>query len=296
MIDLHCHSNFSDGELTPNELLKKANELQLSYFSITDHDNCLAYENLDKSIFNGTLIPGVEIVTSFENHVIEILGYGIDTKKINNWHLKHKFSDEEHSKFVYNALTNIFKKNNIRYTKIEYINETLQGKPKQYFYHDLLKYEENKQIIGMEALNSYADFNKKGLNNPNSILFINECSRFPSIREAVGLIHQSGGLCFLAHVYQYNVENHINFINKILNTAPLDGIEVYHSSFSEEQVHMLNEYANKNNLYKCGGSDYHGKLKPGINLGLDKQISEKLIMPWVNKLLLKNKGDFEIEL
>lgn len=296
MIDLHCHSIFSDGSLTPNELLKKANELQLSHFSITDHDNCLAYENLDESNFNGTLIPGVEIVTSFENHIIEILGYGIDTNKINKWHLKHKFSDEEHSKFVYDALTDIFKKNNIKYTKIENINKTLQGKPKQYFYHDLLKYEENKQIIGMEALNSYADFNKKGLNNPNSILFINECSRFPSIKEAVELIHNSGGLCFLAHVYQYNVGNHIAFVERIRNIVKLDGLEVCHSSFSKEQIHEINQYADNNNLYKCGGSDYHGKLKPGINLGLDMQISEELIMPWVNKLLLKNKGDFDIEL
>ena len=90
MIDLHCHSSFSDGDCTPNELLKKAELLNLTYFSITDHNNCFAYENLDTDIFKGTIITGIEIVTSFEKHIIEILGYGVDIKEINEWSRKTK--------------------------------------------------------------------------------------------------------------------------------------------------------------------------------------------------------------
>ena len=284
MIDLHCHSMFSDGELPPSELLKKAEELKLSYFSITDHNNCLAYENLDKSKYNGIIIPGVEIATSFENHIIEILGYGIDTAKINDWHRKNRIDQSENVKFVYNKMINIFEKNDIEYTKIENINEAIQGKPKQYFYNDLLKYEKNKEKVGAEVLESFADFNKKGLNNPKSILFLDETAKLPKIEEVAELIHANGGLCFLAHVCQYNVENHIEFIKRIKDTIKLDGIEVYHSSFSVEQINELNKYAEENNLYKCGGSDYHGRLKLGIELGLGLQIPNETITPWINKI------------
>ena len=70
MIDLHCHSLFSDGDQMPNDLLRKANELKLNFFSITDHNNCFAYEKMDKKIFDGTVINGVELVTSFEKNII----------------------------------------------------------------------------------------------------------------------------------------------------------------------------------------------------------------------------------
>lgn len=50
MIDLHCHSNFSDGDLSPSELLNKAENMGLSYFSITDHNNCFAYEKIDTKV------------------------------------------------------------------------------------------------------------------------------------------------------------------------------------------------------------------------------------------------------
>lgn len=90
MIDLHCHSIYSDGEFEPNILLEKAEKLKLSYFSITDHNNCLAYENMDRGIYKGKIINGVEIATSFNKQIIEILGYGMDIKEINDWFLLEK--------------------------------------------------------------------------------------------------------------------------------------------------------------------------------------------------------------
>ena len=284
MIDLHCHSIFSDGELTPQELIKKAEKLKLSYFSITDHDNCFAYENMDIKSFNGILVPGVEITTSFEKNIIEIIGYGVKTEKINEWSRKNKEKDLQHAEFIYNNLIEIFNKEGISYTIVKNKEQIIKGKIKQYFYQDLLKYEENKNIIGMEVLSSYTNFCKKGLNNPNSILFVKEYMIFPKIEEVVDLIHECGGLCFLAHLYQYNVDNHINFFKRMINKINLDGIETYHSSFSEKEIIEINKYADKQQLYKSGGSDYHGKLKPKIELGLNLQISEEIIKPWINKV------------
>lgn len=290
MIDLHCHSTFSDGEFNPKDLLKKAEALGLNYFSITDHNNCFAYENLNTNEFKGKLIRGVEIVTSFDKHIIEILGYGMNIKEINDWNSIEKKKEPIYAKMIYDRLMAILKKYKIYYNEIEdpsiIIRENwTTGKVKQFFYNEILKYEKNKLKIGEEVLSSYSNFNKKGLNNPNSIIFINEYSRFPSINEVIDLIHRNGGLCFLAHLYQYNVNNHIEFLDKIRDSANLDGVEVYHSSFSRDQIEEITKYADENNLYKSGGSDYHGKLKPGISLGADLQISEEILNPWIYKVI-----------
>lgn len=291
MIDLHCHSSFSDGEFKPDILLKKANEIGLTYFSITDHNNCFAYEKIDTSKFSGKLIRGVEIVTSFKKHIVEILGYGMQIEEINEWSRENRKKELEYARNVYEKLIDIFETKNISYTRNYNFNLIMSdggttGKVKQYFYKDLLKYRENVKIIGEETLLSYSNFNKKGLNNPNSILFISEYTRFLELEDAVDLIHRNHGLCFLAHAYQYNIKNHINFLDDICNNVKIDGLEVYHSSFSKKQIREISEYADKNNLYKSGGSDYHGKLKPNIKLGHDLQISEELIKPWINKIMI----------
>ena len=288
MIDLHCHSIYSDGDKTPNELLKKAEKLKLKYFSITDHNNCFEYENMDKNIFSGTLISGVEIVTSYEKNIIEILGYGMEIEAINKWTRESDTNKLDYAYSIYQKLIKIFDKEKILYTKnIDISNlindEDPTGKVKLFIYNDLLKYDKNRELIEDKILNSYSNFNKNGLNNPNSKLFINECERFPKLQEVVDLIHNSGGLCFLAHIYQYNVKNHMEFLDKIIKEVKLDGVETYHSSFSEKQIEEINQRADELGLYKSGGSDYHGELKPGIELGSKYKIFEELILPWVAK-------------
>lgn len=292
MVDLHCHSTCSDGEFSPSELLKRAENLKLSYFSITDHNNCLAYEDLDRKLFSGELITGVEITTSFERQIVEILGYGMDTAEINEVYSERIRKESMYARVVYDRLIDIFEKNGIHYTKTlnlrDSIDETWKtGKVKQLIYNDLIQYEENKKLIGESVLSSYSNFNKFGLNNPNSIIFINEHSRFLSIQNAVDLVHRNGGLCFLAHIYQYDVGNHIEFLNRLRRVVDLDGVEVYHSSFSEEQIREITEYADRNGLYKSGGSDFHGRLKLGYNLGMDMRISDDVVRPWINRLLIQ---------
>ena len=87
MIDLHIHTKCSDGSDDPLTILKKAQELNLSCISITDHDNCYAYKELKniniKDYYDGTLIKGVELKTKVLGVAIELLGYGIDTDIIN---------------------------------------------------------------------------------------------------------------------------------------------------------------------------------------------------------------------
>ena len=78
-IDLHCHSNASDGALTPKEVVKRAIELGLTHLALTDHDTCRGI-NEAKEAAKGALnlIPGSEISATWNNNQIHIVGLFLD--------------------------------------------------------------------------------------------------------------------------------------------------------------------------------------------------------------------------
>ncbi len=79
-IDLHLHTNFSDGKLSPDQLLKFAYENHYAYLSITDHDSTLGYQEATKHLakYPMDLIPGVEVSTIYQTSDVHILAYYID--------------------------------------------------------------------------------------------------------------------------------------------------------------------------------------------------------------------------
>ena len=89
MIDMHIHTKYSDGTYTVKEVLEKAEKLGLEYISITDHDNCRAYNELEnlnvKEYFSGKLVRGIELKCLYNARLIEILGYNYDKEKLESW-------------------------------------------------------------------------------------------------------------------------------------------------------------------------------------------------------------------
>ena len=115
MIDLHIHSKYSfDGSDEITEILKKAEEKKLSYISITDHNNTDSYEELQnidiKKYYSGKIIPGIEINTKAAGVPIEILGYNIDYKIMNENIHKIILSPEERTKVEFERLVENCKK------------------------------------------------------------------------------------------------------------------------------------------------------------------------------------------
>ncbi|MCK1889118.1 PHP domain-containing protein, partial [Legionella pneumophila] len=72
MIDLHCHSSFSDGALTPEELIKRASTLQVECLSLTDHDTVAGYDALyDAAVHtNIKIVKGIELSTRWKKYDI----------------------------------------------------------------------------------------------------------------------------------------------------------------------------------------------------------------------------------
>ena len=265
-IDLHTHSIYSDGDLTPDELLKKASENNIKTISITDHDNILAYENIKececikKGLIN--LIPGIELSAKTNKGRMHILGYGID---INNKELNNKMKELKNNSFYsIIALLNqlkidygiVFDSNDIK----EIFNKTGNiGRPDlakllvKYNLSDTVQAAFDKYLI--EAYNKIRS-ESKGL----------------TFEECIKLIKNAGGISVLAHPNQLQESDEkLEEILKNMIACGLDGIEVYHSTHTKEDEEKFLNLANKYNLLVSGGSDFHGQtVKPDITLGQNK--------------------------
>ena len=126
---------------------------------------------------------------------------------------------------------------------------------------------------------------RKEVTNPNSKFFSNRVETFPKVKEVVELIHKAGGVAFLAHPFEYEIEDTIKFIDDLLDEAKIDGIECFHPSAEDNgKSKILEEYAKQKNLHISGGSDYHGKPKPDIEIGIGKgslNISKDILKTWI---------------
>lgn len=293
MIDLHMHTMYSDGDKTIAEILKLCENKKLEYISITDHNTCAEYEDeyiKNNNIFCGKIIKGVEMNATFQNKKIEVLGYKIkEPKLIEKWSQKF-FSEKvlrEQQEESKRKLLDICDKKGLIYdeSKIEK-NIPLTDYITIYIYKELMRHKENHEILG-EFAESLNLFIRKGLMNPESEYYTgNDDTQKPMYKDVVDVIHESGGLAFLAHPFEYRFDNIIEFIDELRKEKELDGIECFHPSADENEINILVQYARKNKLYISGGSDYHGIKKPNIEVGIGKgnlNISKEIVEEWINQ-------------
>ena len=293
MIDLHMHTIYSDGDKTIAEILKLCEDKKLEYISITDHNTCAEYEDeyiKNNNIFCGKIIKGVEMNATFQNKKIEVLGYKIkEPKLIEQWSQKF-FSEKmlrEQQEESKRKLVDICDKKGLIYdeSKIEK-NIPLTDYITIYIYKELMRHKENYETLG-EFAESLNLFIRKGLMNPESEYYTgNDDIQKPMYKDVVDVIHESGGLAFLAHPFEYRFDNIIEFIDELRKEKELDGIECFHPSADENEINILVQYARKNKLYISGGSDYHGIKKPNIEVGIGKgnlNISKEIVEEWINQ-------------
>nr|WP_312292691.1 PHP domain-containing protein [Clostridium chromiireducens] len=290
MIDLHIHTTSSDGSDEPKDILIKAQKLKLKYISITDHDSVNAYEKLKdikvSNYFNGNIIPGCEFSVVHNGKPIEVLGYGLDLDMINSMGIvsDEKFLERENT--YLKKMMEVCRNLNIKYST----NLSITGKyfATQMIHADLRKYPENEKHFTKEIWESLNAFYRTCVNNPDSPFFLDQMKSYPTVPEIADTIKKAGGKSFLAHLYGYFADNHREFLDSIISLNALDGIECYHSLHSMDKTKFLLNYCDEHNLYKSGGSDYHGKLKPNVKLGesiSDGKIPYEILEPWLpNKM------------
>ena len=255
--DLHLHTKFSDGLLSPTELVEQAVNVGLAIISITDHDStdgiieALTATDLYPQI---TLIPGVELSTDFEGGEIHILGY---FNEIPEGIFQDKMAEFRQSR-VGRARDMI---GNLAGLGMELDWQRVQelaadgsiGRP-----HVALALQEKGYVETVsEAFDKYI-----GMTGP---AYVDRQKLAPD--EAITLIKNAGGVAVLAHPLNKEIDlrnidtGHLAKLVTDLAQAGLTGIETYYGSYTPAARKHLAGLAEENQLLSLGGSDFHG---PGI--------------------------------
>lgn len=289
MIDIHSHTIYSDGSSSVEELLNEAEKLDLSLLSITDHNTIQAYFELQnyyiKDKFKGEIISGIELTTTYKGETVEVLGYGFDLETMQQFLKDNVLTFEEKQlkeyeliKSRYKDIGVIFDENNIQFNP-----KTESCRPA--FAIEIKKHPENyKFFLNQESINTTSGFTRNEVYNPKSPLYVDESSLFPSLDLAIKMIHNSGGLAFLAHTFAYS-PNIANELLNIINNYELDGLECFYSTFTKEQSDYLINICKSRGMYMSGGSDFHGTRKINHNLGTghgNLHIDESVVDNWIS--------------
>ena len=267
MIDLHVHSNRSDGTYTPKELVDYAIEKGLTAFALTDHDTvegleeALAYAEELRSNSENTIpevIPGIEFSTEYEGRDIHIVGLAIDYKNPEfAAHLQH-FVDS-------------------RITRNRKMCALLQGAGIDITYEKLL-------AEFPDAVITRAHYARYLLNHgyiksmPEAFdRYVGDHCPYFVPREkvtpvqAVELILKAGGIPILAHPVLYRMSDaRLEKLVAELKEAGLIGIEAVYSTYNAGEERQMRALAKKYTLLVSGGSDFHGSNKPDIDLGVGR--------------------------
>ena len=242
-VDLHLHTTYSDGALSPRELVERARLARLTTISVTDHDHVGAIDEageLGKS--SGIeVIPGVELSTMVDEQDIHILGYLFDPGNpalldFLAMFRKERVKRAERIVEKLNALNIPLKIESV----LEQAGEGAVGRP----HIAIALVEAGLTESYHEAFARYIGTGKPAYEKKHPV----------APQEAFELLATAGGLSFIAHPGPAIDER---ILLKLIHDG-VDGIEVVHPSLSPERSAYYRGIAAEYFLLVCGGSDYHG--------------------------------------
>lgn len=256
IVDLHVHSNKSDGSLSPSQLVDYAVEKGLSAFALTDHDTT---DGIDEALAaakgkNIEVIPGIEFSTEYEGQDIHIVGLYIDYK----------------SDFFKRRLINFVNGRTIRNQEM-CRRLTAHGIPVTY--EELLAEFPNCVI----TRSHYAKFllnhgYTKSMKEAFDRYIGDRCPCFVPRKKitpmrAVEIILKAGGFPVLAHPLLYHMGSaRLERLVALLKDMGLQGLEAIYCTYSPSDERQMRALAAKYDLCISGGSDFHGSAKPGLDL------------------------------
>ncbi|MBI2922783.1 MAG: PHP domain-containing protein [Planctomycetes bacterium] len=255
-VDLHAHTTASDGSLRPAELVRRAAEAGLAALAVTDHDTIdgLAEARHEAGRRGIELVNGVELSVRWNAGTFHLLGYlfrpdeameeGLKRLKA----LRHERNEKMIAKL--NALGHPITMDEVRRES----GGGQIGRP------HMAKALVKKGVLATvdEAFNTLL---RRG--RPAYVIV----ERLEPA-EAIAIVRRSGGVAVLAHPYQLRLEP-ADLDARVAEwaAAGLGGIEVQHSSHDAARQSELGALARRHGLAATGGSDFHGDVKPGVELG-----------------------------
>ena len=258
-VDLHLHTTFSDGTLTPTQLVSLCAERGLKTICISDHDTtnglpeafeaASAYPDI-------TVIPGIELSTDVPGSEIHILGYFVDHKDASLQTILEEFRSGREDRGM---------------KMVENLNDLGLG----------ISWDRVQQIAGDASIGrphiaqalveaGYVKYPRDAFDEylgRNGSAYVERPKLLPE--DAVRLLIEHGALPVMAHpTYSASKSDRdgVSSLPDILNSlkaAGLVGMEVYYGDYTPEQVEWLRGLAEEFDLIPCGGSDYHALGNPG---------------------------------
>jgi len=263
MIDLHTHTDESDGTLAPAQLVRAAVELGLEALAITDHDTLAGYDRASAPARSAglDLVCGIELGTNLRRRpgergkAVHVLGYffnGIPTTDFRVW-----LGGVQHSRRDRNCrLAERLESLGLPVTleEVEKLGRSLAGRP----HFARLMVEKGYVSSAQEAFEVYLGESGKAYVERDE----------PGLAEGIRRIRDAGGLPSVAHPIR--LARHSPVMERLLGEMRglgLGAIEAYHSDHGPRDVGLFLELARRLGLGVTGGTDFHGGAKPTVALG-----------------------------
>ena len=275
-IDLHIHTTYSDGMLTPVQIVDTALDCNLDVIALTDHDNVLSYEIAQNYIKDKNIelevVPGVEINTIYKGWEVHILGYFMD--KNNSDFIKMlEFQQKARIEQTHKIIELLAKKQGIK-IKFEDVQKLVA--PQGSIGRPHIARAITSSGGSANVMEAYAKF----INN-NSDVYVERKTVSP--HDAVEIISEAGGIPVFAHPIDVEIADDLT---KDLVNYGLRGIEAYHRKHSPAAVEHFSTLAEKFGLIVTGGSDFHA---PSLNHGTIL-MGKNFVPEWVyDKLIIEKK-------
>jgi 3',5'-nucleoside bisphosphate phosphatase len=254
LIDLHSHTDESDGTYTPAELVTAARDGGVEALAITDHDTFAGYDAATGPAARAglELVCGIELSTKLHGHSVHLLGYFVRPDGLSafrEWVLEMQASRRERNVRLVARLQELGF--DITLEEAEARGRGMTGRP--HFARILV---EKGYVANLrQAFDEYLDESAKG--------YVHR--REPQFAESVARIREAGGIASLAHPVRVNGD--VPALLPELCDSGLNAIEAYHSDHGPAEVELYLGLAERYGLLVTGGSDFHGAVKPGVKLG-----------------------------
>lgn len=255
--DLHCHSNASDGSLSPTELVARAREKGVTTLALTDHDTTAGLAEASQAAAEQgvRLISGIELSASYHSHCLHIVGLNIQP---NNETLE----------------AGIAQQHQLRAERAKLIAAKLVKKRLPDAYPSVCAAAGNGEITRLH----FADFLvAQGIVNDQQQAFDRYLSKgkpgyvptqWPTLQEIVRWIVAAGGIAVLAHPLRYRLSH--KWLNRALADFKQSGgiaMEVVTGRASTEDIKLSSVFAARHQLLASVGSDFHNPDNQWVELG-----------------------------
>lgn len=277
-IDLHVHSNYSDGALSPEQLVQRAENLGLSIIAIADHDSVAGVaEGRAAGSHKGiNVIPAVELSVQYKTFQdVHLLGFGIDYTDTGFIEKLNEFRERREHRNI---------------EILDRVNEKLRSEDlEQISLAEVLAHA--REVIGRPHI-ARALLERGYVQNMEDafrryLIPCNVPKFYWPVQDALSMINRLGGIAVLAHPTSISSEREeLQIIITELASMGLNGVEVYNNMAQPDEMEFLRRLAGNLDLLITGGSDFHG-VEEGIEMGKGRggiRFTDTLLAPVLKRL------------